>query len=206
MTELPVDLEARLTAAAPAGLRLIQNTDAKGVTVLWCELADKNDLLGVAQEIKAVKGRLMTISVFQPTPPESDDDEEEDGDEKSDDGEAVPPASLGGIAIDGKSYELAYHFDLDGATLTIQVFLAADAAEVISLTPLFRNADWCERDYMENYSIHVIGHPDPRRLFLDPSIEPMALERLIPLSTLVNAASTKALWEKIISHQSDTPS
>ena len=51
---------------------------------------------------------------------------------------------------------------------------------------------------MEIYNLHVVGHPNPRRLFLDETVEPAVLERLIPFSTLVNAASTKSLWEKII--------
>lgn len=203
MSALPENLETLIERAAPAGVRLVRTVTAKGVVSLWCELASKSDLPDVARRIKDLDGRLLTISVFQPKPPE-DEDEDEDDEAEGEDGEQgdkAPPSALGGVPIDGSSYELAYHFDLDGATLTVQVFLPAGAAEVASLTPLFRNADWCERDFMENFSIRVEGHPDPRRLFLDPSIEPAALERLIPFSTLVNAASTKALWEKIISHQ-----
>lgn len=190
----PADLKARLEASASEVLRLTETIDTKGVATLWCELGDKADLLAVCQALKAMDARLLTISVFQPTPPE---DEEDDGDAA---GEKAAPVSLGGIPIDGESYEIAYHFDLDGTTLTLQVFLPAGDASVASLTPVFRNASWSERDFMENYSIAVAGHPDPRRLFLDDSIEPAALERLIPFTTLVNAASTKALWEKIAAH------
>jgi len=53
---------------------------------------------------------------------------------------------------------------------------------------------------MEIYNLHIVDHPDPRRLFLDESIDSAVLERLIPLSTLANAASTQSLWEKIIAH------
>lgn len=202
MNALPENLETLLAGAAPGGIRLVRTVTDKGVISLWCELASKSDLPDMARQIKDIDGRLLTVSVFQPKPPEDEDDEEdEDETEEGEGAEKAPPTALGGVPIDGRSYELAYHFDLDGHTLTVQVFLPAGAAEVASLTPLFRNADWCERDFMENYSIRVVGHPDPRRLFLDPSIEPAALERLIPFSTLVNAASTKALWEKIISRQ-----
>ena len=51
---------------------------------------------------------------------------------------------------------------------------------------------------MELYSVVVRDHPDPRRLFIDPGIEGAVLERLIPYSTLVNSATTKGLWEKIL--------
>jgi NADH:ubiquinone oxidoreductase subunit C len=196
MSTYPADLKTRLEAAASGGLRLVEVIDTKGVVNLWCELADKADFLPVAEALKAVQARLLTISVFQPTAPEDEDDDEKEGEGE----EKAPPASLGGIPIDGESYQLAYHFDLDGSTLTLQVFLPAGDAVIASLTPVFRNASWSERDFMENYSITVVGHPDPRRLFLDPSIEPSALERLIPFTTLVNAASTKGLWEKITAH------
>jgi NADH:ubiquinone oxidoreductase subunit C len=194
----PANLKSRLEAAASGAINLIETIDTKGVASLWCELADKGDLLEIAEELKAARARLLTISVFQPTAPE-DDDEDDDDDDKSEE-EKAPPASLGGVPIDGESYQIAYHFALDGSTLTLQVFLPSDDAMVDSLTPVFRNASWSERDFMENYRITVVGHPDPRRLFLDPSIEPAALERLIPFTTLVNAASTKALWEKITEH------
>jgi NADH:ubiquinone oxidoreductase subunit C len=198
MNALPADLEQQLQAAAPGGIAFTQKTDSKGVTVAWCELVDKGDLLGVAGRIKAMSGRLSTITAFQPKPPEADDEEE--AEEGEDAKEPVVPTSLGGVVIDGKSYELAYHFDLDGDTLTLKVFVPV-GGDVDSLTPLFRNADWVEREFMETYAIGVKNHPDPRRLFLDESIDPAVLERLIPFSTLVNAASTKALWEKIIAQK-----
>jgi NADH:ubiquinone oxidoreductase subunit C len=70
--------------------------------------------------------------------------------------------------------------------------------EVDSLTPLYRAADWPEREMMELYSIVVRNHPDPRRLFIDPAIDGAVLERLIPFSALANAATTKGLWEQIL--------
>lgn len=197
MPTLPNALKACFEAAAAKPLNLVEQTDTKGVLTLWLELSDKADLPAIGREIKTLGGRLLTISVFQPVAPEDDEDDDDEEEEGKEDEEDALPASLGGVPIDGKSYEIAYHFDLDGSTLTVQVFLPAEDASVASLTPMFRNADWPERDFMENYAINVVGHPDPRRLFLDPSIEPAALERLIPFSTLVNAASTKSLWEKI---------
>nr|WP_284701384.1 NADH-quinone oxidoreductase subunit C [Rhodoplanes tepidamans] len=140
------------------------------------------------------------ISASQPPAPE---DEEEDDDGEAEEGaeaaaeEAPAPVSFGGTPLDGTSYELAYHFDLGGDTLTVVAYLPAGGS-VASLTPLFRTADWNERELMECYAVTVRNHPDPRRLFLDASIDPAVLERLIPFSTLVNAASTKGLWEKIM--------
>jgi len=198
MSRLPPDLEDRLRAAAPGGIALTQGATAKGVVTAWCELAAPADLKGAAQALKDMGARLSTITALQPKPVEPEDDDDDDDEEDGDAAEPAPPMSLGGVAIDGQSYEIAYHFDLDGDTLTLSVFLPVDGGEVASLTPLFRSADWSERELMEIYNLRIVGHPDPRRLFLDESIEPAVLERLIPFSTLVNAASTKSLWEKIL--------
>lgn len=186
-TKIPDNIAAVLQAAAPAGMTLTSDTDAKGVTVAWCRLTDRRDLRAVAGALKGLGARLSTITAFQPKPPEV-----EEG------AEPPPEPPAGTVVVDGRAYELAYHFDLDGDTLTVAVLLPGEGAEVESLTPLFRNADWNEREIMEIYDIRVTGHPDPRRLFLDESVEPAVLERLIPFSTLVNAASTSTLWEKIM--------
>ncbi len=197
MSALPADLEPRLRTAAPGGCAFSQTTNARGVTVAWCELADNADLFAAATLLKEMGARLSTISALQPRPPEDDDEDDDDAKAK----DAPPPVALSGLPIDGKTYQILYHFDLDGSTLSLSVFLPVDAGTVPSLTPLFRNADWPERELMEIYNLRIVNHPDPRRLFLDESIEPAVLERLIPFSTLVNAASTKSLWEKIIEHK-----
>jgi NADH:ubiquinone oxidoreductase subunit C len=198
MSILPDDLESRLAAAAPAGIRYAAGTDAKSVTTAWCTLASKDNLLPAASLLKAIGARLSTITIFQPKAPAAPPPPKE--------GEAPPPAPsfFGGVVSDGKAYELAYHFDIDGDTLTLVVHVPP-GGEVDSLTPLFRSADWPEREAMEIYAIIVNGHPDPRRLFLDPSIDGAVLERLIPFSTLANSATTKGLWEKILAQTGSKP-
>lgn len=187
---MPDSLEMRLAEAAASGIAYRSETDDKGVGCAWCTLAQASDLLPAAALLKAMDARLSTITVFQPkaTPVAAVAEGEE---------AAPAPTFLGGVASDGSSYELDYHFDLDGDTVTLVVHLATGGA-VDSLTPLFRGADWPEREIMEIYAISVKDHPDPRRLFLDPGIEGAVLERLIPLSTLINSATTKGLWEKIM--------
>ena len=75
---------------------------------------------------------------------------------------------------------------------------------VETLSTRWLAAGWSEREFMELYDLRVEGHPNERRLFLDPSIEGAVLQRLIPHSTLVNAASTKGLWEAIIARRETT--
>ena len=199
MTRLPQDLEARLAAAAPHGVDFSAETDGNGVTVAWVHLAARDDLFAVGSLMRDLGARLsMTTASQPPAPPEEeeDDDEAEDGAEVKAEEEKAPALSFGGTVLDGTSYELAYHFDLGGDTLTV-IAHVPQGGEIASLTPLFRTADWGEREMMELYSLTVRDHPDPRRLFIDPAIDPAVFERLIPFSTLVNAASTKGLWDKI---------
>lgn len=192
MSLMPDDLESRLTTAAPGGIRYSAKTDGKSVTTAWCVLANKDDLLPVAGLLKAMGARLSTMTVFQPKAPAAPPPPKE--------GEEAAPAPTffgGDVASDGKSYEIDYHFDIEGDTLTVVAHVPS-GGEIDSLTALYRTADWNEREAMEIYALIVRGHPDPRRLFIDPAIEGAVLERLIPYSTLVNSASTKGLWEKIL--------
>jgi len=195
MTRLPADIQTQLAAAAPGGVKYTSTT-TQGVVTGWCDVANSEDLLAVGKMLLQLGARLAMVSALQPPAPE----EEEDSDEGADDAakpEKEIPKTFGGTPIDGKSYELDYHFVLGGDFLTVIAYVPAGGS-IPSLTPLFRAADWPEREIMENYSLIVRDHPDPRRLFLDPAIDAAVLERLIPFSTLVNAASTKALWDKVL--------
>ena len=109
------------------------------------------------------------------------------GEEEAAEGEAQaakpekqPLKTFGGTPLDGTSYEIDYHFDLSGDTLTVIAYVPAGGS-IASLTPYFRPADWPEREIMEMYSIAIPDHPDPRRLFIDPSIDTAVLETADPI-------------------------
>lgn len=189
MSRLPQDLETRLRVAVPGGIAFSVATTPLGVASAWCELATPEDLRAAAMVLRDLGARLSMIVAGQPPAPEIE--EEEPGEAKS-----TLPANFGGTPIDGSSQEVTYHFDFDGDTASLVVFVAEGGA-LASLADLFRPADWPEREIMETYNLTFTGHPDPRRLFLDESIDAAVLHRLIPLSTLSNAASTKELWAKV---------
>ena len=198
MTGLPEDIQAQLAAAAPTGIDYSSTASPQGGLTAWCGLADSEELLSVGQILLKLGARLAMISALQlPAPEEEEEEETEEDAEAQAKPQKEPPKTFGGTPIDGTSYEIDYHFVVGGDFLTVIAFLPAGGSAP-SLTPCFRSADWPEREIMENYSIVFRGHPDPRRLFLDPSIDAAALERLIPYSTLVNAASTKSLWDKVL--------
>jgi Ni,Fe-hydrogenase III component G len=95
--------------------------------------------------------------------------------------------------------DVAYHFEVGKSTLyTITVTLDREWSAVASITPIFPNADWHEREMHELYAVQVDGHPNPRRLFLDEDIEEGILGEAVPLSIMMNGACTTDLWEKIL--------
>ena len=168
MSNWQTTIEQGLKKAIGDGFALRCETNSKGVTTAWCRLQNHQHLMPVATLLKEMAARLSAITASLPAQP--------------------PP--------DG-AHELAYHFDLDGHTLTVSFVVPRDR-EMESLTPLFGNADWNEREFAELYNIKLRGQSNPRRLFIDSSIEPAVLDRLIPFSSLVNAASSKTLWERIL--------
>jgi NADH:ubiquinone oxidoreductase subunit C len=198
MSIMPNDIETRLAEAAPAGIQYRAITDDKGVATAWCTLANSDNLLSVGLLLKRMGARLSTVTVFQPKAPPAPP--------KPKEGEVPPPpvTFFGGVVNDGKAYEVDYHFDIDGDTLTVTAHVAPGGS-IDSLTPLYRAADWPERELMELYALVVRDHPNPQRLFIDPSIDNAVFERLIPYSTLVNSAASKSIWEKIMA-QTGAPS
>ena len=57
--------------------------------------------------------------------------------------------------------------DLDeGLSLLMKTRLAPGVSVCPSLTPLFRGADWMERECYDMFGIHFEGHPDLRRILL----------------------------------------
>jgi len=145
-------------------------SDANGNCFGWVKLPAPGDLLVIAPLLAECGARLMTVTAYRND-------------------------KFGRMEMDG--HEIAYHFDLEGVVLTVSVCLPDNPPRVPSITPWFKNADWNEREFAELYGVVLEGHPNPRRLFLDPSFDAAILDRLVPLSTMMNGASTTTLWEKV---------
>jgi NADH-quinone oxidoreductase subunit C len=147
---------------------LTWSSDVNGNAFGWVKLCDPWSLLGLAPLLAQSGARLLTITAYR-------------NDKFS--------------RVEGR--EIAYHFDLDGLVVTVTACLPDGPPKVPSITPWFKNADWNEREFAELYGIEVEGHPNPRRLFIDPTLDADILDRMIPLSTVMNGASTTTLWEKV---------
>ena len=94
---------------------------------------------------------------------------------------------------------ICYEFALAGVVYSCTVELTDAHPSVPSITPLFANADWHEREMMELYGIKITDHPDPKRLFLDEELDKGLLGQVVPLSVMMNGASSMDLWERILS-------
>ena len=94
--------------------------------------------------------------------------------------------------------EVCYHFELEGTVYTTVVTLNGEWPMVPSITSLFANADWHEREMMELYGIEVANQPNPHRLFLDEELDAGILNEAVPLSIMMNGACTTDLWERIL--------
>ena len=143
-------------------------SDANGNAFGWIRPCASNILPGLARGLAGIEARLLTVTAYRND-------------------------KFG--RLDGR--EIAYHFDLDGVVVTATISLDDACPKVPSITPWFQNADWNEREFAELYGIEVEDHPNPRRLFLDKDLDGDILDRMIPLSTLMNGASTTTLWEKV---------
>lgn len=95
-------------------------------------------------------------------------------------------------------HEICYHFELEGTVYNVTVLLDEEHPSVPSITSIFRNADWNEREMMELYAINIANHPNPRRLFLDEQIDVGVMGQAVPLSIMMNGACTVDLWERIL--------
>ena len=59
----------------------------------------------------------------------------------------------------------------DNVGLMLKTKLAPGVTNCASLTPVYRGANWMERECFDMFGIHFDGHPDLRRILLDDTWE-----------------------------------
>ncbi len=160
-----------LTPLCPDEQAIKHTADLYGNGYHWFRLDNSSKIKDAARILKGYRARLIMISAYSNT-----DDPEE-------------------------CKELCYHFDVEGIIYNLTVTQNREWPIVPSITPEFANADWHEREIMELYSIKVTDHPNPKRLFLDEKLDAGLLSSAVPLSVMMNGASSKDLWERILSEK-----
>ncbi|OGD24966.1 MAG: hypothetical protein A2Y69_12415 [Candidatus Aminicenantes bacterium RBG_13_59_9] len=80
-------------------------------------------------------------------------------------------------------FEMVYHFfSLSrNRRLRLKTRLGEGDLRISSLTSLWKNADWLEREVYDLFGIHFEGHPDLRRLFMYDGFEGHPLRKDYPL-------------------------
>ena len=171
LTELQKALDTELHSVADYSCTWTE--DVAGNRFGWLHLPDPFHLLSAAAIMSKYKARLLTITAFA--------EERDDQDKKR---------------------RIAYHFVIENTvvTITIRIYdpLTFEKLPVPSITSLFRNADWNEREFHEMFDIDIINHPNPQRLFLDERLDAGIMSSLIPFSTMSNGMSSQGLWERVM--------
>ena len=80
-------------------------------------------------------------------------------------------------------FEMVYHlFSLSHKLrLRFKTRLSEADSKIDSLTPIFKNANWLERETYDMFGIHFEGHPYLRRLFMYEGFEGHPLRKDYPL-------------------------
>ncbi|MEW8376347.1 MAG: NADH-quinone oxidoreductase subunit C [Candidatus Thiodiazotropha sp.] len=138
-----------------------------GLPSAWLVLEQKDDIHSLLHSMRSIGARMATMTVYRPDAAKFPD-----------------------------MHEIAYHMVLEGMPVTVTVRLEKDDF-LPSATRIFPNLDWDERELMELTGVEVRGHPNPRRLFLDKSIESGVFDRLVPYSEMTNVTSGDAVWQRV---------
>ena len=84
---------------------------------------------------------------------------------------------------DDPRFEMVYHlFSIfSNLRLRLKARLQESSSSIDSLTPLWRNANWLEREAFDMFGIEFLNHPDLRRLFMYDEFEGNPLRKDYPL-------------------------
>ncbi len=91
--------------------------------------------------------------------------------------------NLGAAGGDGGRFTVVYRLCRFPGALRLR--LAADVAEGESLpsaVPVYRSADWAEREAFDMFGVRFDGHPDLRRIYMPDDFEGHPLRKDFPLA------------------------
>ena len=79
-------------------------------------------------------------------------------------------------------FELVYHLKslTRGHRLRLKARVSEDDPRIDSVVPVWRGADWLERETWDLYGIRFDGHPDLRRIYLYEEFEGHPLRKDYP--------------------------
>lgn len=85
-----------------------------------------------------------------------------------------------------RRFDVVYHLLSLSRNLRIRVKVATDEDTAVpSITPVFPNADWYERETFDMYGVFFDGHPDLRRILTDYGFHGHPLRKDFPMTGYV---------------------
>ena len=82
----------------------------------------------------------------------------------------------------GPRFEILYQLYRFPAGQRLRLSIeAAEGREIDSAQPVFKSADWAEREAYDMFGIRFAGHPDLRRIYLPDEFEGFPLRKDFPL-------------------------
>jgi NADH-quinone oxidoreductase subunit C len=80
-------------------------------------------------------------------------------------------------------FEMVYHlFSLsNNKRIRLKARISEEDLSIESLTSLWKNANWLEREVFDMFGIEFLNHPDPRRLFMYDEFEGYPLRKDYPI-------------------------
>jgi NADH-quinone oxidoreductase subunit C len=85
-----------------------------------------------------------------------------------------------------RRFDVVYHLLSLSRNLRIRVKLETDEDTAVpSITPVFSNADWYERETFDMYGVFFDGHPDLRRILTDYGFHGHPLRKDFPMTGYV---------------------
>jgi NADH-quinone oxidoreductase subunit C len=81
-------------------------------------------------------------------------------------------------------YEVVYHLLCQDRKerLRLKCRLPGDSAEIASVAPVWRTANWCEREVFDLFGIRFVGHPNLRRILMPEDWEGHPLRKDYPVA------------------------
>jgi len=82
----------------------------------------------------------------------------------------------------GRGFTMVYHVTSLAANrrLRVKAALPAEGPSIASLSGLWKNADWLEREVYDMFGVVFLGHPDLRRILMSDDFEGHPLRKDYP--------------------------
>ena len=103
-------------------------------------------------------------------------------------------------------FEMVYYLHRFGpeydenVRIKLKAAVTEDDQKIDSVTPVWKGADWLEREVYDMFGIEFAGHPDPRRILMPEDYEPFPLRKDFDVR---NRESSKLSFERALDQDAE---